>query len=85
MKASVTRDSVSGHFIVNDIPPGEYSGEELSRLAQSQADALNAANEKDQAKGFTEAGNPALGDAMSKEVKPSYYDANSKADCYGSL
>ena len=91
MKASVTRDSISGFHSVNDIPDGEYSIQELSRLAQAQADALSAAVKRDQGgvenftDKFTEEGNPALGDAMEREVRPSYFDEKSKADRFGTI
>ncbi|HKV79545.1 MAG TPA: hypothetical protein VJP02_15460 [Candidatus Sulfotelmatobacter sp.] len=54
----------------------------LVAIADTQ---LKAANEKDQAYGFTEEDNPGLGDALSREPRPSTVDANSKADRYGTI
>jgi len=83
MKASVTRDSISGLHIVNDIPDGEYSADKINKIVAAQQAELSSAITADVENGTGEEGNPALGDAMSREVRPSYFDANSKADRFG--
>jgi len=47
--------------------------------------ALNSAITAYDENGTGEEGNPALGDALSREVRQSYYDKNSKADRYGTI
>ena len=89
-KKLIQRDKISGFFNPVDLTDeAEYGAQDLAKRVADQQAALNEAIEADWDKGYAESGNPALGNAMSREPRPSdYLNANDRsgavnADRYG--
>jgi hypothetical protein len=66
-KKLIERNEISGHHHAVDVPPGEYSRNELIKRPEDRLDALKAAIDADSSKdGKITLDSPALGDAISR-------------------